>query len=97
MDVPRDLAQKSRRDVSPTVEWDGRSATVRMPELLVRTTLPDLRETVRFQQGDNFPRLEDGDASHRQATWMVRTSMNSDSRFGSPSSRSISMTSRRFC
>lgn len=79
------------------MEWEGRAATVRMPELLVRTTLPDLRETVRFQQGDDFSRLEDGDASHRQATWMVRTSMNSDSRFGSPSSRSISMTSRRFC
>jgi len=31
------------------MEWDGSETTVRMPELLVRTTLPDLGETVRFQ------------------------------------------------
>jgi hypothetical protein len=95
--VPRDLAEKRGRDISRAVEWHRRATAIRMTELLVRTALPDLGEPVREQQCHDFARLQNWDAAHSQATWMVRTSTNSDSRFGSPSSRSISMTSRRFC
>jgi len=46
MDIGRDLAQKRGRDIATCVERDGGAATVRMPELLVRATLPELREAV---------------------------------------------------
>jgi hypothetical protein len=46
------------------VEWDGSGATVRVPELLVRATLPDLREAVGLQQSDDFPRSQDGNGAH---------------------------------
>ena len=95
--VPRDLAEKRGRNVARAVERHRRAAAIRVTELLVRTPLPDLGEPMRLQQRHDFAWLQNWDAAHPQATWMVRTSTNSDSRFGSPSSRSISMTSRRFC
>lgn len=96
-DVPRDLAYESWRDVPSRVKRNGGRTTIGVPELLVRTALANLGEPVRLQKGNDFPRLEDGDPAHRQATWIVRTSTNSDSSVGSPSSKSISITSRRFC
>ena len=49
MDVGRDLAQKRGRDVTARVKRNSGAATVRVPELLVRTTLPDLCETVGLE------------------------------------------------
>jgi hypothetical protein len=46
MDIGRDLAQQRGRDIPTCVERNRGAATVRVPELLVRAALPDLRETV---------------------------------------------------
>ena len=46
MDIGRDLAQKRGRDIATCVERNGGTAAVGMTELLVRTTLTNLEETV---------------------------------------------------
>lgn len=64
-----------------------------MSDLLVGATLADFDETVPHEKRDDLPRLENRDRPHVYATWILRTPTNSDSSAGSPSSRSISMTS----
>lgn len=93
-DVLRDLAQQGRRDVAPGVKRNRRPATVGMAELLVGTFLPNFREAQALQKGNDLPRLEGGQRAH-YATLMVWTATNSDSNFGSPSSRSMLTTSCR--
>ena len=41
---------------------DRRAAPVEMPELLVRPSLSHFEESVRLEESDDFPRLEDRDA-----------------------------------
>ena len=64
-DVARDGSKKGRRDVSALVEGDRRYATIGMSILAVRTTLADLNESETREDGDDFPRLENGDVTHR--------------------------------
>jgi hypothetical protein len=66
------------------MERHGSATAVGMAELPVGTTLPDFREAVRLQEGDDFSRFQNWNVAHSQATWIVRTSTNSDSRFGPP-------------
>ena len=40
-----DFAQKIRRDVASCVKWNGGDPTIRMPKLLVRSTLTNLSKT----------------------------------------------------
>ncbi len=72
----------------------GRSPTVSMPILLVRTPLANLCEAEALEEGAHLPRLERGQVAH-YATLMVCTPTNSDSSLGSPSSRSMLTTSCR--
>lgn len=58
VDVLEDLAEKRRRDVSPLVHRYRRAASIRMPELHVRSALPDLFETEAPQGRDHLPRLQ---------------------------------------
>src|SRR3990172_5346319 len=95
-DVARDLPQQRWRDVTPRVEGDSRSAPVGMPVLLMGPALTDADKPQPPQQRDDFARPEDGDRAHAYATRIVWIPTNSDSSFGSPSSRSISTTSWRF-
>ena len=48
-----------RRDVAPWMKGHRRSATVRVPELSMRTALSNLGEPQITEQRDNFPRLQD--------------------------------------
>ena len=52
-----DFAQKIRRDVSACVKWNGGNATIRVPELLVRSALADLCKAELREDADNFARL----------------------------------------
>ena len=95
-DVVGDLAQQCGRDVPSTVKRHRRTTTVGMTHLLLRAALPNFNESPTLQQLQDFARLRTGTGPTCQATWTFRTPMNSDSRFGSPSSRSIASTSWRF-
>src|SRR4051794_32385957 len=78
------------------MEWHSRTPAVGMAELLVSPTLPDLDAPQRFQPGDNLLRLEHRQLRHGQSTCTACVPTNCDSNSGSPSSRSIPMTSARF-
>ena len=72
----------------------GLSAAIKqMPELSMRSALAHADESQPLKQHNHFARREDRDRSHGYATWIVWMPTNSDSSFGSPSSRSISTTS----
>src|SRR5208337_534105 len=94
--VAGNLSQQYRGDVPPLVERHRRSAAVRMTELLVSATLPDLDEAERFQARYHLLRLQHRQLGHGQATCTFWVPMNSDSSWGSPSSSSIPMTSAKF-
>ncbi|MEA3210895.1 MAG: hypothetical protein QOE70_3952 [Chthoniobacter sp.] len=95
-DVFNDLAQKHRRNISSLMVRNGRPATVRMPILHVRASLPDKRKAQRLENATDLAGFEDRRLGHRYAaTVILWVPTNSASRSGSPSSRSISMTSRR--
>src|SRR5688572_10544834 len=67
-----------------------------MAELLVRATLPDFDKSDLLDRRDHFARLQHRELDHRQLTSTSWVPTNSASTFGSPSSRSILTTSRRF-
>ena len=46
------------------MEWDGRAAAVRMPELAMRSALPHLREPEVGQDIDDLAGLEDRYVAH---------------------------------
>ena len=56
-DVLCDLAQQRRRDVSARVEGNSGPTTICMPELLVGTLLPNLREAQGAEKADDLPRV----------------------------------------
>jgi hypothetical protein len=95
-DVASNLTEQRRRDILALVERNRSSSTVGMPVLPVRSSLTRLNEPQPSEKGNHFPRLQDWDRSHGYPTWIVWIPTNSDSSFGSPSSRSISRTSCRF-
>jgi hypothetical protein len=70
-DVARDFAQERRRNVAPGMEGNGRSASVGMAVLTMRTALADFGEPQAFKQRHDLARAEDRNRSHRQATWIV--------------------------
>ncbi len=94
-DVTADFPQQRGRDVLAFVERDGRRAAVGMAELLVGAALADFDEFLGDEPVDDLARLEHRHVRHGYATsiWCVPT--NSDSILGSPSSRSMAMTSLR--
>jgi hypothetical protein len=59
----------------------------------MRPALAYLHEPQTLKERDDLPRFEDGEGARHYATWIVWTPTNSDSSVGSPSSRSISITS----
>lgn len=58
-DVFTDLPKKCWRDVTALVKGNCRLPAVIMPELLVRTTLPHLAESMPLEEPDDLARLED--------------------------------------
>jgi len=66
-DVLCDLAQKDRGNIAIRVEWNCGRPTVRMPILPVGTSLPRFQKTESLQNGDHFPRLQNGHCTHRSA------------------------------
>ncbi len=67
------LTQKNRRNVSAWMNGHGCVPAVLMAKLLVGTTLTNLDETKRFEDGNDLSRLQDGNSSHVQGTvtvWM---------------------------
>ena len=51
------LAQQWRRDVTSGVKGNGGLSAIRMPVLLVRTTLPNFHKPQPFQYGSHLTRL----------------------------------------
>ena len=94
-DVSCDLSQESRGDITTRVKRDGRATAIRVSILSVGASLPHFNEAARLKQGRNLSGLEDRNSAHDYATRSVWTPMNSDSSFGSPSSRSMRTTSWR--
>ncbi len=70
-DILNNLTQRHRRNITSFVEGDSCPATIRVSELLVRTTLADLDESQNFQPGYDFLRFEYGRFGRTQATWTV--------------------------
>ena len=61
-----DPPQQQWRDISTRVKRDGCASSIRMPELLVRTTLPDLGEAELLQNRSYLARLENRHRCHGQ-------------------------------
>ncbi len=51
-----DLAEQEGGDVASAMHWNGRAATVWVPELLVGSSLSDLFETHLRKNRDHLPR-----------------------------------------
>nr|WP_228350618.1 hypothetical protein [Rhodocaloribacter litoris] len=66
--IASNLPEQYRRNVPPLVERHRRHASIRVPELLVRTPLPYLYEAQSFEELDHFLGLEYRHRSHRYAT-----------------------------
>jgi hypothetical protein len=56
-DILRDLTQQQWRDVSTGVKRNRRPPTIRVPVLLVRSTLANLTKPEPFKNPRNFARL----------------------------------------
>ena len=95
-DIFGDLPQQNRGDIPTAMERYRCASTVRMTVLLVGASLSNLGKTQRLELGSHFPGFEDGKLCHLQATSTVWMPTNCELTGGSPSFRSISMTSRRF-
>lgn len=94
-DVAGDLPQQGRSDVPSFVHGNGGASAIGMPVLDVRATLSNGDETLAFQKAANFRGFENRERTHDQATATFCVPTNSASSLGSPSSRSIEMTSRK--
>jgi len=92
-DVSSDLAKQRWRDVPTGMERNRSATPVGMSVLLVRAAMTDFNEAQPFKQSSDLAGPKNRNCPQGYATWMVRTPTNSDSSFGSPSSRSIAMTS----
>jgi len=64
-DVLDDLAEQEGGDVASAMHWDRRATAVRMFELLVGTSLPDLLETQLPENRDHFAGAQDRQLTHR--------------------------------
>jgi hypothetical protein len=60
-DVSCDLSEQGRRDVSPGMEWDCRSASIGVTILAVRASLANFREPQGLQKRRHLSGLQDGD------------------------------------
>ena len=63
-----DPTQQEWRDISTRVEGDGCASSIRMTELLVRTTLPHLGKTEVLQNRSYLTRLEYRHLCHGQGS-----------------------------
>lgn len=95
-DVARNLPEQRWGDVAAGVKRDCCFAPIGMTVLSVGAALSDFLEAEREKESGGLSGLEDGDRPYVYATRTVWMPTNSDSICGSPSSRSISMTSWRF-
>ena len=80
------------------MDRNGRGLAVGVPELFVRTFLSNFFEAQFSKNANNLSGRKNGNGSHdiQGPIVTVCVPMNSESRFGSPSSMSISTTSLRF-
>jgi len=81
--------------IAPAMKWNAGPASVGVPILFVRSFLANRRKAEPLEDCCHFHRLEDWVLSHCQASITVWVPTNSETNGGSPSSSSISMTSRR--
>ncbi len=94
-DILRDLSQQRRRDVSSLMKRNRRTPAV-IPSILdVRTTLTNRDKTQPLQNPADLPGLQYRNRSHGQETTTFCVPTNSASNSGSPSSRSMAITSLR--
>lgn len=90
----RDLSNEHWRDVAAAMVWHGCATSIGMPELFMRSPLPDFDEAQGGQDGDHLARAQRRYASHHgYATSRVCVPTNSVLSAGSPSSSSICITS----
>ena len=89
-----DLAEENWRKISRSVVGDGCLAAVRMPELAMGAALADLHESQAFKNSNSLSGFQYREEAHGY-TVTACVPMNSASSFGSPSSRSIWITSWR--
>lgn len=92
-DAVRDLAHEDRGNIAAGMKWQRGATPVGMPILAVRTPLSNHDKAEGQQQGFDLARLEDRNPPHDQATATVWIPTNSASRCGSPSSKSMAITS----
>jgi hypothetical protein len=59
-----DLPQQDRGNIPARVEWNSRTPSIRMPELLMRTALAYLLKTKLYQNSGDFLRFQDRKLSH---------------------------------
>ena len=67
-DVFGDLPEQDGRNIPALMKRHGGTSSSTVTKLLVRTTLPDLRETKLEENGDDLCRLENWDVAHAYAT-----------------------------
>ncbi len=94
-DVAGDLSEKRRCNVASFVQRNGRSASISMAVLNVRAALANGGKAETFKNAADLSRFKNGNGTHNQATATFCVPINSASSFGSPSSSSMEMTSRR--
>ena len=68
-DVLDDLAEEHWRNISPRMVWDSRAATVGVPILHVRATLPCEGEAQRLQDTADLARFENGRLGHELCSY----------------------------
>ncbi len=94
-DVTSDLAQQWCSNVAALVQGNRRATAIGMAVLHMRTTLAHRHKAEPLEETAYFRGFENGERTHNQATARFCVPTNSASRWGSPSSSSIAMTSRR--
>ncbi|MCP9449936.1 MAG: hypothetical protein NNA21_07740 [Nitrospira sp.] len=67
-DILGDLPEQDGRNIPALMERHGGASSGTVTKLLVRATLPDLRETKLEENGNDRCRLENWDVTHVYAT-----------------------------
>lgn len=67
-DVFGDLPEQDGRNIPALMKRHRGTSSSTVTKLLVRTTLPDLRETKLEENRDDLYRFENGDVAHAYAT-----------------------------
>ena len=94
-DIFGDPSEKERRNITAAVYRNCRASAILVLKLFMRSSLANFSKLQSFKQRDNFARAKDWNSAHAYGTITCWMPTNSASSRGSPSSRSISITSRR--